>query len=195
MDERAAIAERKGGLRVPPWLPNAISVGRLLLVPLLALLLLHRRLGAAAAVIVIAALSDALDGWLARRYRLETRFGAFLDPLADKLTQATVLVLLAALGKVPFWLFALVLARELLLVYGAVRIRLARRKVTIRARLEGKLSTLLLFAVSLLACLGASERAVTWLSVATAPVIVLAAVRYTLDGRRQLLSASARSAP
>jgi len=183
---------RKPG--VPPWTPNAISAGRLLLVPLLAWLLLRRSMGAAAAVLLLSAVSDVVDGWLARRHAIASRLGALLDPVADKLTQATALALLALIGRLPWWLFALVLARELLLVYGAVRIRLARRKVTIRARFEGKLSTLLVFAVALAAMVGAGNRVVLLLSLATAPVIVAAAVRYTLDGRRQLAPGAAGAA-
>jgi len=179
-------------------LPNAITAARLLLIPLFVWRILGGAGGEAAATLGVIAASDWLDGWLARRWRVESRFGAFLDPLADKLTQLVALSLLAfreieGVTPVPVALLGLLLARELLLAYGALRIRLRHRRVAIRPRWEGKASTLLVFALAVVACTGAVPWLVAALSLAAAPLIVLSAVRYTLDGRRQLRPA--RSGP
>ncbi|MGQ0613394.1 MAG: CDP-alcohol phosphatidyltransferase family protein [Planctomycetaceae bacterium] len=175
-------------------LPNAITALRLLLIPLFAFLAVADRPLDAAVTLAVIALSDWLDGLLARRLRVESALGAVLDPLADKLTQLTALALLTVpvsprFTRVPVAFLALVLARELVLLYGAVRIRLRRARVAIRPRWEGKRSTLLVFLLLLCACLGAPEGVVMLLAGVTAPLVVVSAVRYVLDGRRQLAGA------
>ncbi|MBA3728848.1 MAG: CDP-diacylglycerol--glycerol-3-phosphate 3-phosphatidyltransferase [Actinobacteria bacterium] len=95
--------------------PNLISVGRILLVPLLVALVLSEDRGAAyaaAAIFLAGALSDGLDGYLARRYGTRTRTGEWLDPLADKVFVAAPLVALSALGRFPVWVAVVILVRE-----------------------------------------------------------------------------------
>ena len=98
---------------------NAVTIGRIALVPFFALVLLadggHStgwRL-IATAVFVIAALTDRVDGYLARRHNLVTELGALLDPIADKLLIGTALVILSALGELPWWITVVILVREL----------------------------------------------------------------------------------
>jgi len=67
---------------------------------------------------VIAGLSDLFDGWLARRYDWQTRFGSLADPAADKLLMVASYLTLAWLGYLPWWLFALVIGRDLVIVIG-----------------------------------------------------------------------------
>lgn len=176
-------------------LPNAITVVRLLLVPVFAWFMWRGRGGQAALTIAVIAASDWVDGWLARRWRAQSRFGAFLDPLADKLAQVVALGFLAlhsveGVTPVPAALLALLLARELVLAYGTLRIRMRRRDVTIRARTEGRISTFLVFAVALAACLGAHPTVVRALAAAAVPFIVVSGFRYVLDGRRQFAAVS-----
>jgi CDP-diacylglycerol--glycerol-3-phosphate 3-phosphatidyltransferase len=86
-----------------------------LLAPLLVVLILARTgtaSYAAAAVFVVGGLSDGLDGYLARRHRMTTRTGAWLDPLSDKLLVAAPIVTLTAIGEFPIWAAAAILARE-----------------------------------------------------------------------------------
>ena len=95
--------------------PNAISFFRVVLVPvLMAFLLADIKNGDlfALAVFVLAAASDSLDGYLARRFRQTTALGAFLDPLADKLLVAAALLSLIQLGYLSAWVAMVVLARE-----------------------------------------------------------------------------------
>ncbi|MFI5402221.1 MAG: CDP-alcohol phosphatidyltransferase family protein [Planctomycetota bacterium] len=180
-------------------LPNAITLARLLLVPLFGWSILAHRTVLAPALLAAIAFSDWLDGFLARRYRAESRLGALLDPIADKVTQLSGLVLLAHAGpgpftRVPLFFVALVLMREMMLVYGAVRVRLVRGTVRIRPRFEGKASTGAVFALLLAACLGAPVWVVWTLCALGAPFVVVSGVRYVIDGYRQMRSEGASGA-
>lgn len=99
-------------------LPNLITLARIALVPVLILVLRDRGYGMALAVFLVAGLSDALDGYIAKRFRLTTHLGALLDPLADKALLLGAYVMLTLLGHVPFWLMLTVAFRDLLIVGG-----------------------------------------------------------------------------
>lgn len=101
---------------IHPQIPNAITILRLTLVPVLVVLLKQGEFGWALAVFMIAGLSDGLDGYLARRYRLQSEFGGFLDPVADKVLMIVTYVTLVLLGLLPVWLVLLVIARDFLII-------------------------------------------------------------------------------
>lgn len=97
-------------------IPNALSILRIITVPVLILLLLSpdKDISIIAAVIFAAAsMTDWLDGYLARRMAVETIFGKFLDPLADKLLIITCLIMLISLGRAPAWMVAIITGREI----------------------------------------------------------------------------------
>jgi cardiolipin synthase len=172
-------------------LPNAITAVRILLVPLFGASLLAGRAVLAPVLLVVIALSDWLDGFLARRYRAESRLGALLDPVADKLTQILGLGVLVyapapAFAPVPPFFLSLVLMRELMLVYGALRVRFSRGTIRIRARFEGKASTVAIFVLLLAACLDAPPPVVWTLVLLGAPFVVVSGARYVIDGHRQM---------
>ena len=96
--------------------PNALSVLRLLLVPVFAWLIVAQHDGWALAVLLAASLSDYLDGYLARRWHQETRAGQVLDPAADRLYIFATLLGLAWRDLVPWWVVALVVARDVVLL-------------------------------------------------------------------------------
>ena len=100
------------------WLPNALTVGRILAVPPLIYLLLTGQYPLALAVAVFAGITDLLDGWLARRFGWESRFGSLADPAADKLLMTASYLTLAWLSHLPWWLVALVIFRDLVIVIG-----------------------------------------------------------------------------
>ena len=89
-------------------LPNSISLGRLLLVPVAAWLIIHDRCGVAFWVLVAAGASDALDGFVAKRFDRRTRFGAVLDPAADKAMLVSVYIALGVTQQVLPWLVILI---------------------------------------------------------------------------------------
>ncbi len=93
----------------------------------------------AAATFAVAAITDIIDGWLARRWNLVTVVGKFLDPLADKLIVTAALVMLVRLGRVPSWLVITILARELIVT--GLRSVAASEGMVIAAGQEGKWKT------------------------------------------------------
>jgi cardiolipin synthase len=101
-------------------LPNALCVLRIILIGPIAGLLLQGRLSLALLVFAFAALTDVLDGYLAKRFGWQTELGKRLDPLADKLLLVTVFVVVAVLGKAPVWLAATVVARDLIITAGGL---------------------------------------------------------------------------
>ncbi len=97
-------------------IPNLLTLLRVVLIPAVIMLLIQetpRSCFGAAVVYVLLAITDALDGWLARRFDVQSLIGKFLDPLADKVLVAALLIYLVWLGWVPPWLACLTLAREL----------------------------------------------------------------------------------
>src|SRR5215469_10780820 len=99
-------------------LPNLISLGRLLLVPLAIWLILYGRYGVAFWVFVVAGISDALDGFIAKRFDRRTRLGALLDPVADKALLVSVYVTLGLARQLWTSLVILVVFRDILIVGG-----------------------------------------------------------------------------
>lgn len=97
-------------------LPNAITLVRLALTPLVAFAIFDGRWRDALLLFGVAGVSDALDGYLARRLGMRSELGAFLDPLADKALLVTIYVTLAIVGAAPVWLAALVVGRDLFII-------------------------------------------------------------------------------
>jgi cardiolipin synthase (CMP-forming) len=119
-------------------MPNALSLARLFMVPGVVALLLARADGLAAALFVLAAMTDFLDGRLARLAG-PTRLGRILDPVADRLMLSSVAVVLAVRGLLPAWAVAILVGRDLLTVVGSV---VVRNKV--RVNRVGKAATAML---------------------------------------------------
>ena len=123
-------------------IPNLITLVRILLVVPIAVSLVHEQLDTTLALFAIAAASDALDGFLAKRFGWESVLGSILDPIADKLLLATLFVTMAVLRLVPMWLMIAALARDVIIVAGAAAYRLAIGPLTARPSLVSKLNTL-----------------------------------------------------
>jgi cardiolipin synthase len=101
------------------WLPNAISLLRIALVPPILLLIIDGRYGFALALGLVAGFSDGVDGYLAKRFDWHTRIGALLDPIADKLLVAGIFLVLVYTGHIPLWMGVLVVFRDVVIVGGA----------------------------------------------------------------------------
>jgi cardiolipin synthase len=133
-------------------LANIITFGRLCAVPLAFWLVLDHRLDDAFLLFVAAGLSDALDGWLARRYG-GNAVGALMDPVADKALLVTMYITLAAVDALPDWLAILVVFRDVLIVGGVIVLAVLGHAVAIRPLYISKLNTVMqivLIGVSLL---------------------------------------------
>ncbi|MDH3818362.1 MAG: CDP-alcohol phosphatidyltransferase family protein [Myxococcales bacterium] len=102
------------------YIPNLICIARIILVAPIVWALREQRYGLALALILIAGLSDALDGYLARRFDWRTRLGGLLDPAADKLLMFAAFVTLAWIGLVPVWFSAVVVGRDILIISGTI---------------------------------------------------------------------------
>lgn len=146
-------------------IPNIITVFRLLLIPVFVMCVLYYatdRIGPepsellrwwATAIFIIAAVSDGIDGYLARRFAQQTELGAILDPLADKLLQVTALILLSfdfkgAFVPVPLWLPILVVSRDLFILLGFMVLKLiVGGKPQVQTHWSGKVATALTMVV------------------------------------------------
>jgi len=122
-------------------LPNALTLLRAVLIPVIALLLWQQRYGAALVLFALCALSDLADGWLARRFDVRTRFGAIADPLADKLAMLAATVLLTWHGWLPWWFAALVVGRDVMIVAGAAAYHLCIGRVEVAPTRLSKFNT------------------------------------------------------
>jgi cardiolipin synthase (CMP-forming) len=148
-------------LTIPlPWLPNFISLLRLFASPFVAWLLYTNSYRAALFVLLAAGLTDWLDGYTARKLhandhfgqtRAHERLGVILDPLADKVLLVVVFVAMGLLGLLPFWLFMLVVGRDLVIVTGSLLLRLLRNRREFVPSLLGKVSTFFQILIALLA--------------------------------------------
>jgi cardiolipin synthase (CMP-forming) len=101
-------------------IPNVLTLLRMLLTPPLAWLLRDGRYDMALLVALVAGFSDALDGYLAKRFSWQSRLGGLIDPVADKLLLIACFVGLAGAGALPWWLAGLVIGRDIVIVAGAV---------------------------------------------------------------------------
>lgn len=127
-------------------IPNIISLARLCAVPVAVWLVVRAELRVAFWLFLAAGLSDALDGWLARR-GARTRLGAVLDPLADKLLLTSMYIVLAAVRLLPDWLAILVVFRDIVIVGGVIVISFLGGNVVIAPLLVSKLNTALQIAL------------------------------------------------
>lgn len=123
-------------------LPNIITFGRLCAVPLAFWLVVEHRIASAFVLFVGAGASDALDGWLARRWGGNT-VGALMDPVADKALLVTMYITLSVVKALPDWLAILVVFRDLLIVGGVVTLAVLGHAVAIRPLYISKLNTLM----------------------------------------------------
>ena len=157
-------------------MPNLITLARLCLVPLLAFCVLSGTYAAAAAVFLIAAVSDLVDGYIARRFGMVSRLGALLDPVADKLNMLVATVTLAWQDLVPTWLAVAIVGRDAAIVAGVLAYRAAGRGLEMRPTRLSKTNTALEFSVLLLVLVSAAGwiRPGLWLTVLF--VVVLASV-------------------
>ena len=122
-------------------LPNALTVLRILLIPVFLTLLLYGRWAEAFWTFLVAGVTDALDGLLARFLGQQTKLGAYLDPVADKLLLSSAFVVLGAKGELPLWLVVVVIARDLLILLGFVILVMASFHPVVQPTLVSKATT------------------------------------------------------
>jgi cardiolipin synthase len=166
-------------------IPNIISVIRILLVVPIAMALERQRLALSILLFAIAAVSDAADGFLAKRFGWQSELGGVLDPIADKLLLATVFVTLSFLKLVPLWLMAVAVARDAIIVFGAAAYRMHIGPLTAHPSLISKINTLcqaafILAVVSRAKFSAPPEWLVTWLGALVFATVAVSGIDYVL---------------
>ena len=119
-------------------IPNSLTILRIVLIPVFIGFLIYEHYGSALAKLLIAALTDGLDGTIARAANQRTRLGTYLDPLADKLLLTSGFVTLSILHLIPLWVAILVVSRDMILLTGTLLARLTESPVDISPTLLGK---------------------------------------------------------
>jgi len=122
-------------------IPNTLTLARILAVPLLTWLIIDHELFAAFVVFMLAGLSDAADGYLAKRYGWDTELGAYLDPIADKALLVTIFVTLGLAGHLPVWLVLAVVTRDILIVGAVMLAWMMSRPISVKPLLISKVNT------------------------------------------------------
>jgi CDP-diacylglycerol---glycerol-3-phosphate 3-phosphatidyltransferase len=173
----------------PLNLPNALTLGRILLVPVVVVALIVESPGGsviAAAVFALAALTDGLDGYIARSRQAVTTFGKVMDPVADKLMVAAALIALVSLDRLAPWVAMVIIAREF--AVSGLRIAAGQQGVDIPSSGLGKLKTIVQVA-AVLALIAASDPDAAWVQAlvySMVAVTVASGADYFLNFRRKL---------
>jgi cardiolipin synthase (CMP-forming) len=143
-------------------IPNLITLGRILLVPVVVWAIAGGAMWLAFLLFVAAGVSDAVDGYLAKRFNMTTELGAYLDPLADKALIVSIYLTLGINGDIPRWLVIMVVSRDIMIVSGVILSWLLGNPLKMKPLLVSKLNTVaqILFACVVLGSLGFGIEAV-----------------------------------
>lgn len=199
MDGDPAAHDDAPPTRMPRWVPNAISAVRIALIPVFVHLAADAqaaaRVGgdvdgprlAALATLAGLGLSDLLDGYIARTFRLTSQLGAFLDAFADKLAQVGLLLFFTvsdgpAFAQVPLWFLWLVLGRDLFLGLGWAFVRRRRGGFLVVHRFHGKAASVLIYVLLVWLTLGLGRGYMDAGLAVLATVILLSTLGYARDG-------------
>lgn len=169
-------------------IPNLITLGRVILVPIVFWLLLNGQLQAAFLAFVVAGVSDGVDGFLAKRFGWETELGAYLDPLADKLLLVCIFIALGVTARLPSWLVIIVVSRDLLIIMAIMLSWLLGNPTPMKPLTVSKLNTVaqIVLAATVLADeafqlrLGGPILALIWLTAVTTLASLVAYLRIWL---------------
>ncbi|KAF5055832.1 CDP-diacylglycerol--glycerol-3-phosphate 3-phosphatidyltransferase [Proteiniclasticum sp. QWL-01] len=170
-------------------IPNIISIFRILLIPLFIYTFVtgtgDGRIIYPIIIFIISGISDVLDGYIARTYHMETKLGAVLDPLADKLMLITALICFAVYDYIPYWIVILVALKELFMIGGGIIAY--QRGIVNRANAWGKMATFL-FHISIVMFL--VSKTLAFLLLIVSIVISFSAlftyVRLTLEKKKKM---------
>ena len=174
---------------------NQLTMLRIIFIPVFIILLVYSRLGWALITFCVAAVTDGMDGVIARHFRQKTSLGAILDPIADKLLMSSSIIVLSLpqMGfpnPIPIWLLLLVIFRDVFILLGGLAFMLTYGFRVFPPSVVGKANTvfqfLTVFAVLLYNWLGVQEGAVYFLFILTGLLTVVSGFQYLAVGRRLL---------
>ena len=165
------------------YLPNILTLGRIALVPFLIVLLQDKQFLWSLFVFLGAGITDALDGYIAKRFNARTQLGAILDPLADKALIVSAYVTLAILLLIPFWLVVVVVFRDVIIIAGYLIMTLFYGSIEMKPLVVSKLNTLtqIIYVLVVLSALaGASLLAdlIPWLAIVVLLTSVISGAAY-----------------
>ncbi len=137
-------------------IPNIITLGRILLVPVIVWAIASNQMAIAFGLFLVAGFSDAVDGFLAKRFNMSSELGALLDPVADKALLVSIYVALGIWGAVPRWIVILVVSRDLMIVGAVIISWIFGKPIPMKPLMVSKLNTVaqVAFAALVLAALG-----------------------------------------
>jgi len=179
-------------------IPNLITLGRILLVPIVVWAIYSGAMWIAFVLFLAAGVSDAVDGFLAKRFRMTTELGAYLDPLADKALIVSIYITLGVKEVIPVWLVILVVSRDIMIVGAVMLSWLIGSPVMMKPLLVSKLNTVaqIVFACVVLGSLGFDIEAKTLtlvLMVLVAALTLLSVAAYVREWVRHMNTAAAKS--
>ena len=137
-------------------IPNIITLGRILAVPFIVWAIASNQMEIAFAIFIIAGVSDAVDGFLAKRFNMSSELGALLDPVADKALLVSIYMALGIWGAIPRWIVILVVSRDIMIVGAVIVSWLYGKPIPMKPLMVSKLNTVaqVAFAALVLAALG-----------------------------------------
>ena len=152
-------------------LPNALTIFRILLIPVFLHLIFRGSFYGALAIFAVAGATDGLDGYIARRWSLQSELGANLDPLADKLLLTSAFVSLTYMGLMDLWLCVPVIIRDAVILAGVLALRTTGRKVRIAPTIPSKATTVLQISTVLFAMLFPENRPALFMPLAAVTLL------------------------
>ena len=172
-------------------IPNLITLGRILLVPVVVWAISSGAMWIAFVLFLAAGVSDAVDGFLAKRFGMTTELGSYLDPLADKALIVSIYVTLGISKVLPGWLVILVVSRDIMIVGAVVLSRLIGSPIKVKPLLVSKLNTVvqIVFACVVLGSLGfhiEAEMLTMVLMVLVAALTLLSVAAYVREWVRHM---------
>jgi cardiolipin synthase len=171
-------------------IPNILTLIRILLTPLFILSIMWHLMGYALFVFALAAVTDALDGIMARWLNQQTLLGTYLDPLADKLLSAAAFISLFLIGIIPEWLAVIVISRDLLILMGIAMLKLMDIPFKMAPTRISKATTLLQMVTICLVLLAGDAGFLSVLYAATAALTLVSGFQYIYRGMNQLQTAT-----
>ena len=177
-------------------IPNLITLGRILLVPVVVWAIIYGEMWLAFALFLAAGISDAVDGFLAKRFNMASELGAYLDPLADKTLIVSIYVTLGIAGKIPLWLVILVVSRDIMIIGAVMLSWLLGSPLKVKPLLVSKLNTVaqIVFACVVLALLSFDLKAdnlILGLTVTVTVLTLLSVAAYVREFIRHMNSVEA----
>jgi len=169
-------------------LPNSLTIARIVIIPLFTIAVIYKRYDYALYMFIAAALTDALDGFIARLTNQKTELGTFLDPLADKFLLVTSFIIFSINGWLPKWLAITVISRDVIVVIGWVLVYLITHISNVKPTVTGKAAIAMQLALLCYVLLKINagflpdvQNALIWL---TAALTIISGLHYIYRGFR-----------